>query len=180
MRFLPALALSAALLGACSGNPLNNRGAPDEFAILTKPPLTVPPDYALRPPKPGETRPEELSTTQRTQQLLLGDVSFEPPTTGELVLIQSAGAMDVDPSIRSILAAENGGRADKDGSLATRLIFWNYSDGQVDDSAAPLVVDDREAWLAQRQESIEDVVGEEGSVTIARDRRGALRLPGVR
>jgi hypothetical protein len=33
---------------------------PDEFRVVTKAPLVVPPDYALRPPAPGEPRPQEL------------------------------------------------------------------------------------------------------------------------
>ena len=33
---------------------------PDEFRIVTKAPLVVPPDYGLRPPAPGEPRPSEL------------------------------------------------------------------------------------------------------------------------
>jgi len=33
---------------------------PDEFRVVTKAPLTVPPDYSLRPPAPGEPRPQEL------------------------------------------------------------------------------------------------------------------------
>ncbi|GGY54156.1 DUF3035 domain-containing protein [Parvularcula lutaonensis] len=181
MRMLSLLALSAAALAACSSaGPLANRNAPDEFAVITKPPLTVPPDYALRPPRPGETRPEELSTTQRTQQLLLGDTSSEPPSSGELALIAQIGALDVDPSIRAILAAENGGRVEKSESLTNRLLFWNFRDGEVDDSAAPLVVEDREAWLEQRRQSIDSVTGPGATVTIARDERGVLRLPGVR
>ncbi|MEM9840602.1 MAG: DUF3035 domain-containing protein [Pseudomonadota bacterium] len=175
------LVSALSLVAACSsnGNPGGNRNAPDEFAILTKPPLTVPPDYALRPPKPGETRPEELSTSERTQQLLMGDREAAPPTNGELALIQQAGAVDVDPSIRAILAAENGGRADKDASLSNRLLFWKYSNGQVDDSAAKLVVEDREGWFDQRQRSIESITGTGGEVTIATDNRNVLALPGV-
>ena len=30
---------------------------PDEFRVVSKAPLAVPPDYALRPPAPGEPRP---------------------------------------------------------------------------------------------------------------------------
>jgi len=33
---------------------------PDEFRVVSKAPLAVPPDYALRPPAPGEPRPQEL------------------------------------------------------------------------------------------------------------------------
>ena len=180
MRNILVLTLAAVAVTACSNNPLANRNAPDEFAILTKPPLTVPPDFALQPPKPGETRPQELSTTERTQQLLLGDTSFAPPSNGELALIQAAGAVEVDPSIRAILAAENGGRVEKDASLTNRLLFWTYSGNDVDDSVAPLVVDDRDAWFEQRQRSIESITGAGATVTIEKDERGILGLPGVR
>ena len=30
-----------------------SKSAPDEFAVVTKAPLIIPPDYNLRPPKPG-------------------------------------------------------------------------------------------------------------------------------
>jgi hypothetical protein len=180
MRRQLVLLSSAALMAACSSGPLGDRNAPDEFAVITKPPLTVPPDYALEPPRPGETRPEELSTTQRTQQLLLGDQSSEPPSNGELALVSAVGALDVDPSIRAILAAENGGRAEKSDSLTTRLLFWDFNGGEIDDSRAPLVVDDREDWLEARRRSIASVTGEDSGVVIATDDRGILQLPGVK
>ena len=166
---LPALALAA-----CAGG----KSAPDEFMISTKAPLTVPPDYALRPPRPGETRPQELSTTDRARQVMLGDASAAPPSRGELALIQAAGAMDTDGNIRAILAAENGGRAEKDASLANRILFWQVSGDEIDDARAPLQVEDEAAWMAQRRESIEAVTGG-GRVTIAGDDEGVLNLPGV-
>ena len=33
--------------------------SPDEFRVVTKAPLVLPPDYALRPPEPGKPRPQE-------------------------------------------------------------------------------------------------------------------------
>lgn len=154
------------------------KNPPDEFAIVTKAPLTIPPDYSLRPPKPGETRPQERSPSERAQQLMVGDQASQPPSQGELALIQQAGALDVDSNIRSILNAENGGWAEKDDSLANRLLFWNVNNNQIDDSDAPLRVDDPNAWLAARQASIENVTGGQ-QVTIKRDSK-ILNLPGVR
>lgn len=170
MAIMAGMVLAVAACGT-------GKNPPDEFAIVTKAPLTVPPDYALRPPKPGETRPEALSTSDRTRQLLVGDASSQPPSNGELALLQEVGALDVDNNIRAILAAENGGRADKDQSLANQLIFWNFNGNEIDDSNAPLRVEDAEAWKAQRQESIENVTGG-GEVTISRDQR-ILNLPGI-
>jgi Protein of unknown function (DUF3035) len=151
--------------------------APDEFAVATKAPLVVPPDYALRPPRPGESRPQELSPSERAQQVLLGDTSAAPPTLGEQALLQKAGAFGADPNIRNLLNAENGGRGDKDRSIANQLIFWKFLDGDVDDKAAPLRVDDAAAWLAKREERIVGVIGEDGEVVIKKSK--TLNLPGV-
>lgn len=179
MRHILLIAAATAAIAACSSDP-NRRSSPDEFAILTKPPLTVPPDYALKPPRPGETRPEELTTTERTQQLLLGDRSAAPPSSAELAFIQRVGALNVDPSIRAILDAENGGQAEKEASLANRLLFWEVRNGDIVDTEAPLIVEDREAWLNERRRSIEDVIGTEGEVVIDTNDKGVLALPGVR
>ena len=169
-----ALPLVLALC-ACAGG---GKDAPDEFMISTKAPLTVPPDYALRPPRPGETRPQEKSTSDRAREVMLGDTSAAPPTRGELALVQDAGALETDSNIRAILAAENGGRAEKDASLANRILFWQVKGDDIDDARAPLQVDDEAAWMQQRRDSIQSVTGG-GKVTIAKDDDGVLNLPGV-
>jgi len=169
-----AILMVASLAGCASGG----KKPPDEFAITTKAPLVVPPDYALRPPRPGESRPQELSSSQRAQQVLLGDTSAAPPTEGEILLLQKSGAVNADRNIRNILSAENGGRAEKSAGLANQLIFWKFlADGTIDDSAAPLRVDDPEAWMAARAETIRKTIGDEGSVEIKRSK--ILNLPGV-
>ncbi|MEL6111792.1 MAG: DUF3035 domain-containing protein [Pseudomonadota bacterium] len=181
MTFHRPLSIIAALtvsvvLGGCSA--LGGKNAPDEFAITTKAPLVVPPDYALRPPKPGESRPQELSTSERAQQVLLGDTSAAPPSEGEVLLLRKSGAVSADRNIRNVLAAENGGRADKEASLANQLIFWKFlADGSIDDSAAPLRVENAEEWMADREKAIERVIGETEKVEIKRSK--TLNLPGV-
>lgn len=179
--FRVALALGAVVAaGGCAGIGKalgNGKNPPDEFAIATKAPLVVPPDYSLRPPKPGETRPQELTPSERARQVLLGDSGSAPPSTGERQLLQQAGALGADQNIRAVLAAENGGRGEKDRSLANQLMFWKFIDGKVDDSAAPLRVDDPEAWHAERKRVIESVTGPGAQVTIKSD--DALLLPGV-
>ncbi|ADM08617.1 hypothetical protein PB2503_02702 [Parvularcula bermudensis HTCC2503] len=175
---LSGAALALAACGSNRGVLGGGKSSPDEFAIVTKAPLTVPPDFALRPPKPGETRPEALSTSERTRQLLIGDVNAAPPSNGELALLESAGAVEADSNIREILDAENGGRAEKNASLANQLIFWDFAGGEIDDTDAPLRVEDAEAWKQERAEAIESVTGGD-PVVISRDRR-ILNLPGVR
>lgn len=174
---LLALGLAAATGGCGIGKALGGKQAPDEFAIATKAPLVVPPDYALEPPKPGESRPQELSPSERAQQVLLGDPSAAPPSAGEQLLLKKAGAFGADSSIRYLLNAENGGRGEKDRSLANELLFWKFAGNKVDDSAAPLKVDNPEEWMAARQKVIDKAIGENAEVQINKSK--ALNLPGV-
>jgi Protein of unknown function (DUF3035) len=45
-------------------------GGPDEFAVETRAPLTIPPDFNLRPPEPGAPRPQEVTAAQRAEQVI--------------------------------------------------------------------------------------------------------------
>lgn len=166
-----------AMTGGCAALS-GKKNPPDEFAIATKAPLVVPPDYALRPPRPGESRPQEMSASQRAQQVLMGDMRSTPPTPGEQYLLRKANALSSDPNIRALLATETGGRAEKDRSFANQLMFWQFIGGKVDDSAAPLRVDNPEEWFAAREEAIRTVTGDEGRVVIKKDGK-VLNLPGV-
>lgn len=174
------LAAVAATASGCAGFRKavgGGKNPPDEFAIATKAPLVVPPDYALRPPKPGEARPRELSAAERARQVLLGDQNAAPPTEGEQHLLVKANAMTADPNIRAVLDIETGQRVSKDRSFANQLMFWRFVDGKVDDSAAPLRVDNPDEWFAERQRAIEAVTGENAKVEIKKGE--TLNLPGI-
>ena len=43
---------------------------PDEFAVESRAPLTIPPDFELRPPQPGAARPQEKTADQRAKQVM--------------------------------------------------------------------------------------------------------------
>jgi len=43
---------------------------PDEFAVESRAPLTIPPDFNLRPPEPGAPRPQEESTEKQAEQII--------------------------------------------------------------------------------------------------------------
>jgi Protein of unknown function (DUF3035) len=44
--------------------------SPDEFAVESRAPLTMPPDFDLRPPQPGAARPQEKSADQQARQVI--------------------------------------------------------------------------------------------------------------
>jgi hypothetical protein len=97
---------------------------PDEFAVVTKAPLVVPPDYALRPPTPGEPRPEELQPESQARIALLNQRTGEVRSDGERLLVAKAGADKADPLIRFVIDDEFGALAHKDPSFADRVMFW--------------------------------------------------------
>ena len=142
-----ALALAVAL-SACEGGIGDALGlgknAPDEFTVVRSAPLTLPPDFSLRPPRPGEVRPNEEPLRDQARDALLseagagGDPAAESASQGEAAFIEEAGAGDVDPNIRHVVDREFSGYASEDESFVDSLIFWQDDDppGEVVDAAA--------------------------------------------
>src|SRR5580693_3554282 len=97
---------------------------PDEFRVVTKAPLVVPPDYALRPPAPGEPRPQELQPESQARVALVGQREAAQRSDGEKLLVAKAGADKADPLIRYVIDDEFGAVAHKDRSFADRVMFW--------------------------------------------------------
>lgn len=44
--------------------------SPDEFAVESRAPLEMPPDFDLRPPQPGASRPQEKSSNKLARQAI--------------------------------------------------------------------------------------------------------------
>ena len=91
---------------------------PDEFRVVTKAPLMLPPDYSLRPPAPGEPRPQELQPESAARQALLGQREADVRSDGEKLLVAKAGADQADPLVRYVVDDEFGDLAHKDKSFA--------------------------------------------------------------
>jgi DUF3035 family protein len=147
---LTAAAIIAASLGGCSS--LRNtfgveRGGPDEFTVVRHAPLTLPPDYNLRPPQPGVPRPQEGTAQSQARSAVLGSQSglvvgaglgsVSTQSSGEAALLQQAGAGQIDPSIRDTLNQEAGFDTVDRGFLEG-LIFWRKPEpaGDVVDAEA--------------------------------------------
>ncbi len=102
-----------------------NKVVPDEFRVVTKAPLVVPPDYALRPPAPGEPRPQELQPESAARQALLGQRDAVNRSQGEQLLVAQAGADKADPLARYVVDDEFGDLAYKEPSFADKVMFWH-------------------------------------------------------
>ena len=47
-----------------------DRTGPDEFAVESRAPLTIPPDFDLRPPQPGMARPQEVTAAEKARKAI--------------------------------------------------------------------------------------------------------------
>ena len=137
MKKLSFILLSITAITALSGCESANKAfggkksAPDEFVVYSRPPLSQPPDYALRPPTPGIARPQSTSTTDAARDALLGTSNSaekrqqqQPTTPGLQALINSTGANAADPNIRKKINEETSILAEEDHRLIDKMIFW--------------------------------------------------------
>lgn len=122
--------VAAAALGACSHGVGGGKTVPDEFRVVAKAPLIVPPDYALRPPAPGEPRPQELQPESEARLALLGKQAAVTRSEGENLLVAKAGASRADPLIRYVIDDEYGSLAHKERSFSDRVMFWRKGQPQ--------------------------------------------------
>jgi len=106
---------------------------PDEFQVVNQPPLSIPPNYGLRPPKPGAARPNEVDPAENSRRTVFGIKDDRPygmdaanaatRSSGELVLLKQAGGLRADPEIRRLLNTESGAPAQVERSLTETLLF---------------------------------------------------------
>jgi hypothetical protein len=95
---LAALALAGCRSSASSGVFAARKGVPNEFAVGRAAPLTVPPDFALAPPKPGQPRPQDADSSQQALDALYGGP--RPASAGEQALLSASGPAPA-PGVRS-------------------------------------------------------------------------------
>lgn len=108
--------------------------SPDEFAVVTKAPLVVPPDYNLRPPSPGAAPTNQSSPTGAAQAALFSDdpnAAQESLGTGysdeeKLILANSGGAV-ADHSIRQQIASDQKAMQGSDQSFTDEVLFGGSS-----------------------------------------------------
>ncbi len=180
MRLSAVFAISmAALIGtsACGSGVRQalgvERATPDEFRVVTIAPLTVPPEYALRPPQPGELRAEDVFQDRQAQRALFGDLEGSDASDAEIMFAARAGAADANPDVRALIDGETAAVVRKDRSFADRILFWREGETVVRRGGEPEPIDPE-----AEQERIEAVTGG-GDVEIVRRRDVRPKLPGL-
>lgn len=128
-----AIVASGFLLAGCGNDVKESLGlartAPDEFTVVSRPALSVPPEFTLRPPRPGEA-PRTTSMEDQAHGLLIGktpssvtqdprqlvqptvDTAVTPviatsqPTGAEASFLKRAGADNAQEDIRAKLGED--------------------------------------------------------------------------
>lgn len=123
--------LSLTLLSACENAKEElglTRSSPDEFAVVKRAPLEMPPEFGLRPPQPGAPRPQEQATSDQAREALMGPdaaplqtSTANNLTTGEAALLTSANATS-SPNIRNIVDYEAANTQRKDEPVVKKLL----------------------------------------------------------
>ena len=72
-----------------------DQGGPDEFAVESRAPLTIPPDFDLRPPQPGAPRPQEVTAAERAKKVIDTAGPGEPGKQATFALKAPAGGIAV-------------------------------------------------------------------------------------
>ena len=155
-----------------------NKVTPDEFRVVSKAPLVVPPDYALRPPAPGKPRPQELQPESAARNALLGMREGENRTDGEKMLAAKAGADKADPLIRYVVDDEFGDVAHKEKSFADRVMFWKPGVKSATPAATEAADTAAPVDPAAEEDRIAKLTGGK-SVVIAREANHKIKLPGL-
>lgn len=130
----------AVAVAACGGGQtklIGGKRSPDEFAVYTRAPLTMPPEFALKPPIPGSTVGEAPDTRLEARETLIGayggpsgpasdpDALPRGASQGTAAIMQRTGALSVDPDVRSRVNRESAVLASEDKSFTERLMFWS-------------------------------------------------------
>lgn len=138
-RLFGSLLLGGALIlmTGCTGDKLARtfgltRDSPDEYTVTTRAPLSMPPDYNLRPPRPGAPRPQEQSERQQAEEALVPQTALNAPegspSAGQAALIQEAGP-PAPADIRHKID-DDARYANNDDSFVDKVLYWRKPNNQ--------------------------------------------------
>jgi len=152
-----------------------SKRAPDEFAVYSRDPLTMPSSFTLPSPTPGIDRPALVAPKDKALGAILGPKSAavrvnRPAAGGDgfAAFKREIGAVSSDPKIRSVVNVEDERLQEEDKSWTDRFKFWGV------DTVWGLAVDpEQEAKRIQANRALGLPINE-GEVPVLKQKRKAL------
>jgi hypothetical protein len=180
-RTIRAMLLLAALplTGGCEGVKeelgIGVKRPPDEFTVYSRAPLSMPPDFALRPPASGETGASQAAAPREVaRRAMLGSgapasATGDGTSAGLQALLERTGASDASGDIRAQVNRESTILAEADQSFVERLMFWRDKP-----DAATLVDPGQETRRIQENQALNRPINDGETPTIRRKERALL------
>ena len=136
--------ITGSLLSGCSNvrDALGqNKKSPDEFSILARAPLSVPPNFSLRVPNKGMERPQEPSSRNMGRDIIFKKSNSErgkDSKSNSSSIRGLLGTNKANPKIREIINAETKSMVFEDKLVLDKLLSWKKQseDGVLVDAAA--------------------------------------------
>jgi hypothetical protein len=105
---------------------------PNEFDVVSNAPLAIPPDFNLRPPRPGEAPSQSVPATVQAKETIFragGDKGPMPGadaqmSPGEDDILRAAGAQNAPGDIRQVVNEEATEAQPFNKDFVDRLVFW--------------------------------------------------------
>jgi hypothetical protein len=159
---MACILLLVGVLAGCGGTRKMlglEKTSPDEFLVVKRAPLSLPPNYELRPPNPGERRPQERTVRSRAKDRLFPsqrkakDGAEGTRGTG---LSSFPGAVDPAITLRESARVDAGVSSDRRSSGAIALL--EQAGGTRADSTIRQVIDQEAALAREDGRSFVDYV----------------------
>lgn len=148
LKIIIALVFAPVVLTGCDSVSafMGGKSSPDEFSVYSRAPLSIPPEYKLRPPSPGAARPQEVEPREQAEKIIWGkgqqassgnflsrgarqsgrntQSASAPLSPGEKALLLKSGGGQTDPEIRAIVNRESVVPVSGSKTIANKVLFW--------------------------------------------------------
>jgi ABC-type glycerol-3-phosphate transport system substrate-binding protein len=151
-----------------------SRNSPDEFTVVKRAPLTMPPEYTLRPPVDASAPPAEETKAMAKAALLGSTPAPAAEGGGDRAMLAKLGAIGASPDIRKQIDEDNGYIALQNQPVAEKLIFWGEGTDPSLENIPSSVVDPEKEAQRLKQNAAEGKPASEGTVPVIEKKKSTI------
>jgi hypothetical protein len=153
------------------------RNPPDEFAVIDRQRLSMPPDYTIRPPRTYADRSEAYSPEKNAQNALFGNVSLGADASeSERALLVLSGASTAQPNIRDIVNQESSQKVSASPHLVQQLLHFAEDDEAIRMENATTVDPEMELERIMAAKENDEPINEGNTPVVYKSQKGVLGM----